>query len=312
MATGGNGKEKGESSTEAYQELMEANSGTCAADYWAGPGINRPALDGKGLDGWKPAVSSSNAQLEKRVRDLERSIRRRESRKSDVKPKKSGKPKKDSPPGSPDGSSDSELSDSYTSGRESRSVSSSGSESLVCRSEKRIAKKKRTKYSRKCQLKDGKPVKNADKLKRIVTLLRRCYCKGKDVIGLINHLLVMSEKVESNFYKLDSLIGYDDECREAANELGIKAFREIQPESVLRFLRYDSTMAAKRQGSQASQSVIKKSGQKGYCFNQNTQTGCDSISCNFRHTCMFCGDSTHGSTGCKRGKGSSSRSSKGN
>ena len=38
-----------ESSTEAYEDEREAGAGACAADYWVGPGVNRPALDGKGV-----------------------------------------------------------------------------------------------------------------------------------------------------------------------------------------------------------------------------------------------------------------------
>ena len=34
----------------------------------------------------------------------------------------------------------------------------------------------------------------------LIRLLRRCYKRGKRVGGLINHLLVMSEKAETGYY----------------------------------------------------------------------------------------------------------------
>ena len=317
MASGGKAPEKGESSTEAYEEMMEARSGACAADYWAGPGVNRPATDGRGIDGWKSPPSTSEKLLKKRVRNLERSIRKKEMRESRGKSKKSGKPKKDSPPGSPDDSGDCDSGDSSSdiSREASRSSSSSSSDVATHSSpekKKKGTKKRRTKYDRKHQLK-GKPMKNADTiLVCLIRLLKRCYRRGRRVEGLIDHLLVMAEKAETGMYKLDCLIGYDDECRENANEKGLKSFGKIEAATVLRFLSYDSTAAAKRQGAQAVQPQAKRSGLKGYCFSFNSQGGCDGAGCNFKHICMFCGESNHGATGCKRGKGAGGRSNKGN
>ena len=86
---------KGETSTEAYEEKMEAMSGACAADYWAGPGINKPALDGNGVSvsKCKPKKSSksSKRELEKRVVKLERVLQEKER---EARKKKTSKPKK--------------------------------------------------------------------------------------------------------------------------------------------------------------------------------------------------------------------------
>ena len=198
----------------------------------------------------------------------------------------------------PSGETESETSsdsddDSSSAGSRSASSSSSAASRHASPEKKTKSTKKRTKYNRKHQLK-GKAVKNANMLiVCLVRLLRRCYNKGKDVGDLINHLLVMAEKTETGMYQLDCLLGYDDECREHANERGIKSFAEIKPATVLRFLSYDSTTAARKQSqnSQSSQAQSKKSGQRGFCYDFNTQVGCDNGACNFRHTCMFCGSS---------------------
>ena len=313
MATNEKKQVKGESSTEAYEKHMEARSGACAADYWAGPGVNVPALDGKGVGGQKLFETSSDRLLERRVRNLERSARKKSTKK--VRVKKTAKPKKSSPPGSPGGGdSDSVVDSSSDTSKDGSRSSSSGSSDGEGHSSsaKKSSKKKRTKYNRKHQL-GRKPIKNADTLLVcLVKLLRKAYKKGKDVGGLIDHLLVMAEKTESGYYKLECLTGYDDDCRERANEEGIKSFGEINAATVLRFLSYDSTAAARKQSVSQTQTQGKKSSQRGYCFNFNSQSGCDGAGCNFRHVCMFCGDSTHGSVGCKRSKSSSGLKSKGN
>ena len=317
MATNEETHAKGDTSTEAYEEHMEARSGACAADYWAGPGINRPALDGNGVSERQTAKksgSSSKRDLEKRILKLERRLQKKGTRES--RKKKSGKSKKLPNPksSSESGSESSSDSESDTSESESRSASSSSSDSSRQASpdKKKKASKKRTKYNRKHQL-QGKTVKNADMLiVCLVRLLRRCYKKGKDVSGLIDHLLVMAEKTETGMYKLECLIGYDDECREHANERGIKTFAEIKPATVLRFLSYDQTMAAKKQtqAGHTGQTQVKKTSQRGFCYDYNSQVGCDNTACNFRHTCMFCGSNNHGTTNCKRGKGANGKSSK--
>ena len=251
------------------------------------------------------------------MRDLERSVRRNETRESRTKAKKPSSTRKKSPAASPDSSEkcDSSSSGSDTDRSRSRS-SSSSSECSVGRSSpaKKSSKKKRRRYNRKHQMSDSKPVRSADMiLVCLVKLLRRCYRRGRDVGGLIDHLLVMEEKTESGYYKLDCLLGYDDECRQTANEKGLKSFGNIKPATMLQFLSYDSTTAVKRQAGQSGQSTQSqgtRSVQKGFCFSFNAQHGCDNSGCGFRHVCMFCGDSNHGSTNCKKGKGAGGRPNK--
>ena len=116
-------------------------------------------------------------------------------------------------------------------------------------------------------MKKGDSLKNSTSLiVYLAKLLQSSYKKGKEVKGLISHLLVLAEKVESGFYRMKSLVGYDDECREVASEKGVQAFGKIRPSAVLRFLSYDSMLGAKRQHGQQSQSQSKKQETRGYCF----------------------------------------------
>ena len=123
--------------------------------------------------------------------------------------------------------------------------------------------------------------------------------------GLIDHLLVMTEKAETGYYQLACLVRYDDECREIASGKGLRLFGGVKPSTVLKFLCYDSTNSARRQhGSQATHSGQRKRQEpKGFCFKFNG-SGCNTSSCQLKHT-MFCGDSSHGSQACKKGKRSS-------
>ena len=85
MATNEEVAVKGNTSTEAYEETMEARSGACAPDYWAGPGVNRPALDGKGVSELKTAKKSKPSTkkgLEKRLLKLERALQEKGSNES--------------------------------------------------------------------------------------------------------------------------------------------------------------------------------------------------------------------------------------
>ena len=255
---------------------------------------------------------SSRKKLEKKIASLEKALREKKDRSR--KEKRSSRPKRVLTPESSDGSDSSESSDSSSDSARSSSRSSSSWGDRYSSPEKKASKKKRSKYSRKHQLKDQKKVENTMQLVvYLIRLLRRCHKKGKEVGGLIEHLLVMAEKSEKEVYGLESLIGYDDECRELANERGVKSFGKIRPSSVLKFLSYDGTAVAKRQAAQKA--VNKKSSPpaaKGVCFSFNTQSGCDGSGCAFKHQCMFCGDSSHGSMSCRKGKGSSRKSTKGN
>ena len=166
---------------------------------------------------------------------------------------------------------------------------------------------KKGKYDRKRQMERGDTIDNADMLLvYLIRLLRKYYKRGKRVGGLIDHVLVMAEKNETGYYKLASLVGYDDECREVASEKGLKTFGDVKPSTVLKFLCYDSTKSAKNQGVQQGQNQTnpgqrRKSEGKGSCFKFNG-SGCHSHSCQFEHACMFCGDTAHGSQGCRERK----------
>ena len=94
MATGGSAPVKGDSSTEAYEENMEANSGACVADYWAMPGVNQSALDCRGVGGQRLREAFSENLLEKRIRKLEHTLRKKEARESRGKARRVGKTRK--------------------------------------------------------------------------------------------------------------------------------------------------------------------------------------------------------------------------
>ena len=287
-----------ECSTEAYGDDDIILGGACAADTFAGPGqdewapkahARRAGFSTKGKS------AKSDSDLSRRVRQLEKELRKRQTR--GRKSKKTSRNKKGRSAGS--------SSDSADSSTGSRDESSSSSTDSARRSPDK-SKDKKPKYDRRRQLKKGESLKNATSLiVYLVKLLQKSYKKGKRVKGLISHLLVMAEKVESGYYKFECLVGYDDECREVASEKGMGSFGEIRPAAVLRFLSYDSTASARRQQSQGGQqSQLKKHEARGFCFKFNA-SGCNSANCQFRHVCMFCGESGHGSQTCRKGKAGS-------
>ena len=139
-------------------------------------------------------------------------------------------------------------------------------------------------------MKKGDSLRNSTSLiVYLVKMLQSSYKQGKRVKGLISHLLVMAEKVELGYYRMESLVGYDDECREVASEKGMRAFAEIRPAGVLRFLSYDSTMGAKRQqGQQGQWSQNKKQESRGFC-QSSTRRGAVAQSANSNTSVCFVG-----------------------
>ena len=281
-------KEGDECSTETYGEDCEAQGGACAADLFAGPGSDewgpkaRARLAGNGVS----AAKKGDKELIRRVHQLEKELLDRKVR--GRKPTKSRKKKPVRVESPSDSSDDDESSRSTLPSDSSSSSSDRGRRSPSPKTEKR------GKYDRRRQTKKGDNLKNSISiLVYLIKLLRTSCKKGKRVRGLIDHLLVMAAKPESGYYKMEFHVGYDDDCREIASEKGVRAA------AVLKFLSYDSTIVAKRQGPQQSQG--QKQEGKGYCFKFNA-AGCSSTRCQFRHICMFCGDGSHGGQSCKRGR----------
>ena len=293
-------------STEAYGEEEGAVGGACAADYFAGPGCEEwgPKALARQAKVSSPRKSAAEKDLKRRVRQLEKELLKQQTRGRKVT--KSGRSKKKHRTPEPSDSSDGSDSSS------SRSPSSSSDSDRASRSPKPATEKK-GKYDRRRQSKKGDTINNSiTLLVYLVKLLKSSYKKGKRVRGLINHLLVMSEKAESGYYKLECLQGYDDECREAASEKGIGSFGEIRAAAVLRFLSYDSTTMAKRQQTQGGQGGhTKRQESRGLCFKFNA-AGCSSAGCQFKHVCMFCGEQSHGSQNCRKGKSGGQSGNKGN
>ena len=284
-------RQRDECLTEAYGDDDFEAGGACAADAFAGVGSDewapRAAERMAGHRTARSTIAETN-ELAKRVRQLERELLKKQSR--GRKSTRSDRWKKKHQSESSDSSVDS------VSRSASRSSSSSSSDSASRSPAK--GRERKPKYDRRRQTKKGDSLKNSTSLiVYLVKLLQSSYKKGKRVKGLISHLLVVSEKVESGYYKTDSLVGYDDECQDLASKKGMRAFGEIRPAAVLCFLSYDSTTGAKRQ--QGQQGQAKKQETKGYCFKYNASC-CSNSNCQFRHSCMFCGEGSHGSQGCKK------------
>ena len=179
-----------DSATDEYAEGFEAASGACAADYFAVPGVNRPAQDGKGLG--RRNKSRTDMKMERRLRKLEKAMREgRDVERRERKKTRGGVGARFSPPPSDSSSDSSDSSSSESSG------SSSSSPNPVRGKGKKSGSKKRTKYDRKHQLGKDKPLKKSETIVVcLVKLLKECYQKGRSVSGLIDHLLVVAEKAD--------------------------------------------------------------------------------------------------------------------
>ena len=118
----------------------------------------------------------------------------------------------------------------------------------------------------------------------------------------LRHLQALSTKLTERALRRRS-------ARNSIAKEGLRSFGEIHPSTVLRFLAYDNTNVAKRQGVQATQQTQQTKKSRGMCFKYNAHIGCDGVGCPFRHACVFCYETSHGSTNCRKGKGGQGRSS---
>ena len=158
---------------------------------------------------------------------------------------------------------------------------------------------KSSRFSHHRHINKGESVKTYEKLMCVsLRVLQDLLARGEDISGFINHLVVLSDKAETKFYRNDSLVAYDKAVRMAAAEKGIKKFAEVDSTLVMLHLGFDSAVSHRKPATTNSQKTKKS----GYCFRFNGPDTCGNQNCAYKHECSTCGDSSHGCYTCKRVK----------
>ena len=104
-------------------------------------------------------------------------------------------------------------------------------------------------------------------------------------------------KAANKVYQVEALIAYDKAVRARANLKGLSAFKVVETSDILTFFCYDNTEIARQAAK--SKKPANKSEQIRPCFAFNKVIGCNSQNCRYKHACMFCRSTAHGSHECK-------------
>ena len=131
------------------------------------------------------------------------------------------------------------------------------------------------------------------------------YKKGKDIKGFLKHLVLIAEKAETGHFDPEALIAYDESVKEAAREMGSKAFAKLDPSAIVKHLSYDGTLAAKNAKKLSAKKAIPAKGapsskSSGICLKHNFNSlGCSrGATCFYRHVCSACGGGGHINESC--------------
>ena len=216
-------------------------------------------------------------------------------------------------------SSSSSSSTDYSSSSSVSSRSSSGSTSSV-RSSHRGSRRSRRKQDKRDKRRKGKfdtskYLRDGDKLntyERLVLanlkMARKFYKKERDILGFLDHMILVAEKAEKRVLASEALIGYDESVKESAKENGLKVFKKVDPANIVKHLSYDGTqLAVNSRRPNASRTTASRSSASGPNLNHNfacikfnfTQSGCKAgSSCRYKHICSACGGSGHSNGDC--------------
>ena len=204
-------------------------------------------------------------------------------------------------------SSSSSASSSRSARSSSESVSPARSSHRSRRKQDRRDKKRKGKYDTSKFLREGDKLNTYERLVLAnLKMVRKLYKKDRDILGFLDHMILVAEKAERRVFASEALISYDESVKDAAKENGLKAFAVVDPANIVKHLSYDGTQVAvnSRRSNATRQS---SSASKGPNLNHNfacikfnfAQGGCkEGRSCRYKHICSACGGSGHSNGDC--------------
>ena len=136
-----------------------------------------------------------------------------------------------------------------------------------------------------------------------IALLKR----KKDILGFLEHFLLVAEKGDKDVFEPEALINYDESVKDMAKESGIKAFSRVEPSLIVKHLSYDGTRnAANAKAAKSKKFAGAQPARRGagYCIKHNFDpSGCPrGKDCPYKHICSACYGSGHISDNCTNTK----------
>ena len=164
---------------------------------------------------------------------------------------------------------------------------------------------KHSKYSSAHYLRAKEKLNNYERL--VVVNIRMALAlmkRKKDIRGLLRHMLLIGEKAASDMFMDDALLNYDESVKDKAKDMGMKAYRRVDPAAIVEHLSYENTKNAAnaKRGGGRKGFVSKTQGQgPGHCLKYNYDPrGCTRKECHYRHVCSACGSASHVNGDCPK------------
>ena len=196
-------------------------------------------------------------------------------------------------------------SSSSTSRSSSESVSPARSSRRSRRKQDKRDKKRKGKYDTSSYLRDGDKLNTYERLVLAnLKMMRKLYKSERDVLGFLDHMILIAEKAERRVFASEALISYDESVKENAKESGLKAFKVLDPANIVKHLSYDGTQVAvnsRRTNSTRQSSTRTPNLNHNFaCIKFNfAQGGCKAgQSCRYKHICSACGGPGHSNGDC--------------
>ena len=133
------------------------------------------------------------------------------------------------------GSSVSPSSSRSSSGSRSSSRSSHRNSRHSRRKQEKRDKRRKGKFDTSKYLRDGDKLNTYERLVLAnLKMARKFYKKERDILGFLDHMILVAEKAERRVFASEALIGYDESVKDSAKEIGLKAFKKVDPANIVK------------------------------------------------------------------------------
>ena len=137
---------------------------------------------------------------------------------------------------------------------------------------------KASRWSHHRHLNKGEVVKSYKKLMAVsLRVLQDLLAQGKDVSGIVSHLILISDKAETKSYRNENIVAYDKAVRMSAAQDGFHKFATVDSTIIMQHLGFDAAQNGQCQSTSTSAGSRPK--KEGYCYEFNGSASCDGAKC---------------------------------
>ena len=162
------------------------------------------------------------------------------------------------------------------------------------RKQEKRDKKRKGKFDTSKFLKEGDKLNTYERLVLAnLKMVRKFYKKDRDILGFLDHMILVAEKAERKVFSIEALINYDEAVKASSKEYGLRAFKTLDPANIVKHLSYDGTQVAvnsrRPNANRPSATKTPNLNHNFACIKFNfAQGGCKERSCRYKHICSAC------------------------